>query len=211
MKKRYFFSLFLVLIIMFVLNLKNEWQLDKSGLYVNDKGDVAIAVHRVVAFGHETYYETYYKTYFTHYDETDNFLKDTVDLKTFKILGKTYDNIFTNDLFCVDKNNVYQYYATSCGGNFYIRKNIDKDTLHILNDANYYYADKNSVYYARNGKMNADRKTFVPSKTMPYGKDKNGYFAWGEEVSSEELVAEIKEELDELYGLANKIHKKGIN
>ena len=121
----------------------------------------------------------------THFFDSNISFKDVIDLETFKNLGKYYDGVFDNAYF-VDKDRAYYYHADSCGGNLEVDTLVDRETLHLLTNTGYFYADKDHIYSAYTGYFlaGADRETFVASKYEPYGKDKNGYWIWwGDRVS----------------------------
>ena len=166
-----------------------EWRKEKSGLLVNDMGDIAFPVHLKTERGVVDYN-------ILKFSYTDIYLKDVINLESFKRFVS-----HQGDQYFVDKNRVYHYYAMAYGGTFNIADDIEREGFHWI-EGSPYYANNEHIYFERTGVMkDADRETFVG--IYPVGRDKNGYFLRGNRVKGEKLQ-ELREKgwmekLDRLY------------
>ena len=166
-----------------------KWRKDKSGLLVNDIGDIAFPVHLETEMGLIDYN-------ISKFSWTDIHLKDVINLESFKRFVEGY-----GDQYFVDENRVYYYSSMSGGGTFNLADDIDREGFYHMGNSQY-YANNKHIYFERTGLMkDADRETFVG--IYPVGRDKNGYFLRGDRVKGEELQ-ELREKgwierLDEIY------------
>jgi hypothetical protein len=86
--------------------------------------------------------------------------------------------------FFKDKNRIYFHYDMSDGGYFQIWSEDVADFEMIGNYVRY----KGKIYYPRFGYLDADYESFKTSNSLgPLGKDKNGFFEYGEKKSLEEI------------------------
>jgi hypothetical protein len=166
-----------------------KWRKDKSGLLVNDVGDIAFSIHISNERGSYDYN-------ITKFSGTGIYLKDVIDLESFKRFVS-----HQGDQYFVDENRVYHYFDMAYGGTLSIENDIEREGFHWIEDSPY-YANNEHIYFERTGVMkDADRETFVG--IYPVGRDKNGYFLRGNSVKGEELQ-ELREKgwiekLDEIY------------
>lgn len=157
-----------------------NWKQLKCGLWLNKNGDIGYKTHRVVCSDGLMSVDDY----ITRFGFNENPpLKETIDTTTFIELGNTYYK---------DKNHIYQHYAMSDGGSFYIFKDADYSTFHILGDC--YAKDKNHVFESRAGILSHVDYSSFKTKAGNSGcvaKDKNGYIIWGDRV----LLSEIEDKV----------------
>lgn len=98
--------------------------------------------------------------------------------------------------FYKDKNHIYEYYAMSGGGFFRFFRQADYASFEVLNDC--YAKDARNIYTYRNGKIDADYKTFITSTKDSINpclaKDKYGYLWQGERLVHNDLKDSITQE-----------------
>jgi hypothetical protein len=157
-----------------------NWKQLKCGLWLNRNGDIGYKTQRVVCSDGLMSVEDYITRF--GFDENPP-LKDIIDTTSFVDLGNT---------FYKDKNHIYQHYAMSGGGSFYIFEDADYQTFAILGDC--YAKDKKHIFESRAGILtNVDYASFK-TKAGNAGcvaKDKNGYIIWGDRVKLEEIQDEV--------------------
>jgi len=164
------------------LNLTLEWRELPCGLFLSNNNMLALKSQQANSE------LIFIDRYITKCGNKD--LITLIDTASFKYIGSS---------FYKDINNVYTHYETSDGGNFTIVKDADVKTFRIL-DGNHYAKDKNHIYDERKMILdNVDYETFKGFSDIGlFGKDKNGYYQWGEHFnidSLSDLPAEIKEKL----------------
>lgn len=160
-----------------------QWKKLKCGLSINKNNDIGFktssSVYRMT---------TKIDSYITKFGYNENPpLKDVIDTLSFYNMG---------NLYFKDKNHIYHFYPTICGGSFYILDEADHKTFEILGDC--YAKDKNNIYEYRKGKLDSvDYATFKTKKGLYdcFAKDKYGYLSSGERINIEEYLEEdyIKE------------------
>ncbi|MFT5777322.1 MAG: hypothetical protein ACI837_000254 [Crocinitomicaceae bacterium] len=168
------------------VEVKKGWRETKSGLFVNEKGDIAFATDAEIAFTPKEDLEAercpnnFLTTFGTEEDKTQ--LKREVDTLTFEEIGAD---------FYKDKNHIYSHYAMCDGGYFRI---FSDDTTGFKLLGNRYAKHQSTIYYGRTGAIDADAGTFkVLEGNSQVAKDMYGYFALGESIAEEELKEDIGE------------------
>ncbi|MCB0477131.1 MAG: DKNYY domain-containing protein [Crocinitomicaceae bacterium] len=161
-------------------NKPERWKKVGHLLYLNKEGDLAFLAHEGM---NPDKHEGVGEDYITHFGWEDTTqLKNVIDIKSFKELN---GNMYR------DNNRIYFHYDMSDGGYFHIWTDDPADFKMMGN----YILYKDSVYYPRNGKVNADFQTFKSSDKLGIlGKDKDHFFVFGDTVSLEQLKQDISEE-----------------
>lgn len=156
-----------------------KWKKVGHLLYQNKEGDLAFLAHKGMD---PKKHEGVGEEYITHFGSRDTTqLKNIIDIESFEELG--------TDMYR-DKNRIYFHYDMSDGGYFHIWTEDPADFRMMGN----YILYKDSVYYPRQGKVEADIKTFKTSKELGIlAKDKNHFFMWGELISLEQLKEDVPE------------------
>lgn len=159
---------------------ESKWKKVGHLLYQNKQGDLAFLAHKGMD---PKKHEGLGEEYITHFGSQDTLqLKNVIDIKSFESLG--------TDMYR-DKNRIYFHYDMSDGGYFHIWTDEPADFRMMGN----YILYKDSVYYPRHGKVQADINTFKSSEeTGILGKDKDHFFIWGDTISLERLKNEVPEE-----------------
>lgn len=157
-------------------NRELQWRELRCGLWENKYGEVGFQTQMAVC-DENCFTERYITRVYLGYDGKDTTLLSVVDTATFHAYGAFYK----------DKNHIYEHYNMSDGGNFRILRDVDYDTFQILELC--YAKDKEHIYCVRHGIVDADYSTFEEAKggRSCLGRDKNGYFFWGERTDFEDL------------------------
>lgn len=161
----------------------SDWKKLKCGLFINPEGELGFASDPEIVNipSSELKSERCPNAFITNIGSNHQLkLKAVIDTCTFERMSAEYFK---------DKSNIYQYYAMCEGGYLTIFAN-DTATFKLLGSC--YAIYENKIYHARNGLMDADTESFKTSLEIgPAAKDKNGFFAFDERVSEEQLRKEL--------------------
>lgn len=155
------------------------WQKTDTVLWKDKNGNLGFKVNYILADNDTV---PRFITYFGS-DETNQTLKEVIDLATFQKL---------NDTFYQDKQHVYQHYDMSDGGSFYIFDVTDKASFRVLNGC--FAKDKAHIYHFRDHSTSIyDVASFQTCDTCwCLAKDKNGYYYYNEQINPNEFLQDNK-------------------
>lgn len=160
-----------------------QWRQISERLYMDTNGNLGFATEPEIAGIQRTALEgeRCANVFLTHLgSDGKQSLRSVIDTATFVELGAS---------FFKDKHSIYHYYAMCEGG--YLRI-FSKDTsnFRVLNTC--YVQHDTVIYHSRNGRLDADYESFVPSEKFGcVAKDQSGYFRYEERVTREALISEM--------------------
>jgi hypothetical protein len=166
-------------------SIENGWTALKCGLFINSKGDIGFPTEADLIFipvseikGERSMCPNNFLTKLGYEDSLK--LKTIIDTATFEFIGANY---------YLDANNVYLHYPV-CDVGALIRFANDTATFKVVGS---YAIYQDRVYHQSKGEIKADAVTFevIEGGYEHIGRDKDGFFSFGERISKENLKSEI--------------------